>query len=97
MVKSDGQILLNSLDVRCTSNATDVAYQEANRQTGRDFGEIRLHFEYKGQKGPAFDWLSVDRETLANQAHRTGWLCETLIQQGDGNHLARLTPGDCLP
>ena len=97
LVKSDGQILLNSLDVRCTNNATDLAYQEANRQAGCYFGELRLRFEYRGQKGSTFGWLYVEPETLAHQAHRSGWLYETVMQQEDGNYLARLTPSECVP
>jgi SAM-dependent methyltransferase len=75
LLKSDGQILFDSLDVRCTSNPIHLAYQEANRQAYRYFGEIRLQFEYEGQKGPLWGWLHIDPETLTDHALKTGWSC----------------------
>jgi len=90
LVKPDGQILLNSLDVRHTNAPAHLAYHEANRQAGRYIGEIRLYFEYKGLKGPSFGFLHVDAETLAGHASTAGWCCEILVQEEDGNYLARL-------
>lgn len=92
LVKSDGLVLLNSIDVRSTANPKHLAYQEANRKAERYFGEVRLQFEYKGQKGPFFGWLHVDSETLADHAVKTGWLCQIIIQGEDGHYLAQLTP-----
>ena len=91
LVKPDGQILLNSLDVTQTNNLTHLAYHEANRRAGRYIGEIRMHFEYKGLKGPIHGWLHVDSETLAEHAAKAGWLCEILLWEEDGNYLAKLT------
>jgi SAM-dependent methyltransferase len=91
LVNPDGQILLNSLNVTCTSNPVHLAYQETNRQAGRYIGEVRMHFEYKGLRGPAHGWLHVDPETLADHASKAGWSCEILLQEDDGNYLARLT------
>jgi len=90
LVKPDGQILLNSLDVRCTSDPDHLAYHEANRRAGHYIGEIRMHFQYKGLKGPIHGWLHVDAETLADHSTTAGWQCETLLQE-DGNYLAKLT------
>jgi SAM-dependent methyltransferase len=94
LVNQDGQILLNSADVTCTSNPLDLAYQETNRQAGRYIGEVRMHFEYKGIKGPTHGWLHVDPETLANHASKAGWSCEILLREDDGNYLAKLTKAD---
>jgi SAM-dependent methyltransferase len=91
LLKPDGQIVLDSLDVRCTDNPRHLAYQEANRQAGRYFGEFRLRFEYKGQMGPSFGWLHVDPETLTDHAQRTGWSCRVVCQEDSGNYLAQLT------
>ncbi len=92
LLKSDGQILFDSLDVRCTSNPIHLAYQEANRQADRYFWEIRLQFEYKGQKGPLWGWLHIDPETLTDHALKTGWSCQVISQEEGGDYLARLTP-----
>jgi ubiquinone/menaquinone biosynthesis C-methylase UbiE len=91
LVKPNGQILLNSLNVTCTSNPVHLAYHEANRRAGRYVGEIRLQFEYKGIKGPIHGWLQADSETLSTHASKAGWSCEILLREDDGNYLARLT------
>jgi len=64
-------------------------YQEANRQADRYFWEIRLQFEYKGQKGPLWGWLHIDPETLTDHALKTGWSCQVISQEEGGDYLAR--------
>jgi SAM-dependent methyltransferase len=91
LLKPDGQLLFDSLDVRCTDNPRHLAYQEANRQAGRYFGQIRMCFEYKWQTGAFFNWLHVDPQTLAEHAQRSGWRCQVTWQGDDGNYLAQLT------
>jgi SAM-dependent methyltransferase len=92
LLKPGGQILLDSLDVRCTQDPRHLAYQQANRQAGRYFGEIRLRFEYKGRMGPSFGWLHVDAVTLEEHAGRAGWSCEVMRREESGDYLARLAP-----
>jgi SAM-dependent methyltransferase len=91
LLKPDGQILFDSLDVRYTENPLHLAYQRANRQAGRYFGEFRLQFEYRGKKGSPFSWLNVDPETLTEHAARANWSCEIIRQEENGDYLARLT------
>ena len=38
LLKPDGQIVFDSLDVRCTDDPKHLAYHEANRRAGRYFG-----------------------------------------------------------
>lgn len=90
LVKKDGQILLNSLDVRCTNNPVHLTYQEANRKANRYFGEFGFQFEYKGQKVPLWKWLFVDPETLTNHALKASWSCQVISQEESGGYLARL-------
>jgi SAM-dependent methyltransferase len=92
LVKPAGQVLLNSLDVTRTGNPVHLAYHEANRRAGRYAGEIRIQFIYGGVEGPVTSWLHVDADTLAMHASRFGWQCNALLQEEDGNYLARLTP-----
>ncbi len=91
LVKSGGQILLNSLDVSKTGDPQNQAYHEANRRAGRYIGEIRVYMEYKGLHGPPMGMLQVDADTLAACAAKAGWNCKILIREKDGNYLARLT------
>jgi cyclopropane fatty-acyl-phospholipid synthase-like methyltransferase len=91
LVKRDGQILLNSLDVSRTTNLQHLAYHQANRKAGRYIGEIKMHLEYKGVKAPITGYLHVDAVMLAGHAESAGWSCNILVQENDGNYLARLT------
>jgi SAM-dependent methyltransferase len=91
LLSGEGQVLLDSLDVGVTTDPKNLAYQEANRRAGRYIGEVRLHFEYQGQKGPPCGWLHVDAETLQEHAARAGWKCEVILAAAGGDYLARLT------
>ncbi len=87
----DGQLLIHSLDVRLTGDPKNLAYQAANRRAGRYIGEIRMQFEFRGQKGPFCGWLQVDAETLRAHSEPAGWQCQIVHQADDGDYLARLT------
>jgi hypothetical protein len=90
LLNSDGQILLDSLDVRKTTNPDHLAYQERNRKLGHYFGEIGLQMEYKGSLGEKFKLLHVDPQTLNHCAEEIGWSCEILDEEENGNYLARI-------
>jgi 2-polyprenyl-3-methyl-5-hydroxy-6-metoxy-1,4-benzoquinol methylase len=92
LIKPNGQILFDSLYVRCTEDARHLAYQVANRRAGYYFGEIRMQLEYKGQTGSLFGWLHVDQETLREHAERMGWFCRLVYREDGGDYLAQLTP-----
>lgn len=91
LLKADGQILLTSVDVQRTKYPIHLEYHKHNISEGRYFGEIKMRFEYKNVKGSFFGWLHIDPETLCNYALKTGWDCDVVKQQPDGNYLARLT------
>ena len=91
LLKPNGQVLLDSLNPRTTSEPLHLAYHESNRKAGRYFGEVRLQLRYKGQTGPVYGWLLIDPETLAKHALTAGWAVDILWRQADGNCLARLT------
>lgn len=92
LLKPDGQVLFDSVDVRCTDKPRHLAYQEANRRADRYIGEYRTRFEYRGQRGPFLGFLNVDPETLMDHARKTGWFCEIIRQEEGGDYLARLKP-----
>ncbi len=92
LIKTNGQLLFDSLDVRRTNDPMHLSYHEANRRASRYFGEIRMQFEYKGLRGPLFGWLHVDAETLTEHAGKAGFSCRVVSQKEDGNYLAQLTP-----
>ncbi len=91
LLGENGQILMNSVDVRKTQDPVHLKYHEANKDKGRYFGEINLQFEYKGEQGPFFEWLHIDPQTLQRQAANINWKTEILYKHEDGEYLARLT------
>jgi hypothetical protein len=92
LMRREGQLLLDSLDVRRSDDPQNLAYQEANRLAGRYIGEIRMQIEFEGKRGPFCGWLQVDSETLSEKAAREGWDSEILLELESGDYLARLTP-----
>ena len=90
LLNPGGQVLVDATDVRRTEDPQHLAYQQANREAGRYIGEMRLQFEFQGQAGPTCGWLHVDPQTLAQHASASGWNCTVLLQEDDGDYLARL-------
>ncbi len=86
-----GQILLTSVDVRCSTEPKDLAYQHQNTEAGHYFGEIRMRLKYGDITGPLCGWLHIDAQTLTEHARQFGWHCQVLYQQDDGNYLAKLS------
>jgi len=91
LLAANGHLLVDSLDVRVARDSKNLAYHEANRNAGRYIGEIRMQFEFQGQKGPYCGWLQVDAETLREHSESTGWQCEVVHEGENGDYLARLT------
>jgi SAM-dependent methyltransferase len=86
----NGQILLDSMDVSRSRDEKNLAYHEANRQSGRYIGETRFQLEFQGIKGPFCGWLHIDQQTLAEHASKAGWNCRILLEQEDGEYFACL-------
>jgi SAM-dependent methyltransferase len=91
LVSKDGQVLLDSVDVRATDDPRHLAYHESNRKAGRYVGENRLQFHFQGKKGPNCCWLHVDADTLKERAEAAGWTCDVILQEESGDYLAKLT------
>jgi hypothetical protein len=91
ILKSDGQIILDSIDIRKTNNPVHLAYQQKNIENGKYFGEIITRFEYNEIIGPYFGILHIDPEKLTEHSDSMGWNCEILHKEPEGNYLARLT------
>jgi len=90
LVSEEGQVLLDSGDVRLTVDPSHLAYHEANRQAGRYIGEVRLQLGFQGKRGPLCGWLHVDAEMLRERAESADWRCEVIVQEEGGHYLARL-------
>ena len=90
LLKPEGYILLDSLDVRITTNPDHLAYHERNRHLGHYFGEIRLHMEYRDLQGEKFQILFIDSQTLKNIAREMDFECEIIHEEKNGDFLAKI-------
>lgn len=92
LLKTEGQILLDSYDPGWTGDPGGCEAQDAPLRGGQSLGEMRFQLEYLGRKGPPLEWLFLDSRTLAEEAGKAGWSCEVIWQEEEGHYLARLTP-----
>lgn len=91
LISQRGILLFDSLDVRCSDDPANLAYQERNRMQGRYRGEIRFQFEYKSLRGPTVHWLQVDPDTLKDRAQTSGWSSTVVLREPMGDYLAKLS------
>ena len=94
LLKSGGQLILNSCSPAPPPVPEEVSRPGVNVAAGRYIGEIGLRLFYKGIEGAPFSWLHVDPETLSGYAFKAGWQTEIVEREEDGNYLARLTAPD---
>ncbi len=91
LVKTGGQILLDSFDARTELDPREARAIISQHDDDYYFGEVELWLEYKDYHGPKFGWLYVDTETLKKYAKKNGWGCRIVQQEEDGAYLAQLT------
>jgi len=92
LLKPNGQILLDSVDLRHGENPDGTGDQDSDSHSGKYFGEIRLQLEYGGVFGPPLECLFVDPDTLSEMALNAGWSCQVIFREDDGGYLAQLAP-----
>jgi SAM-dependent methyltransferase len=90
LLKPDGQILLDSSDIiYMFEEDSDGGYWIPG---GVDYyGEVRFQMQYKNEKGPVFDWVYVDFNTLREFAAEESLNCELVLEGDHYDYLARLT------
>ncbi|UII75002.1 class I SAM-dependent methyltransferase [Flagellimonas sp. HMM57] len=86
----NGQILLDSSDIiYMFDQDEDGGFWVPNN--GEYYGEVCFTLEYKGHKGPPFNWLYIDFSTLKNACETNGFNCELVSQGKHYDYLARLS------
>tara|TARA_R110002126_G_scaffold36161_4_gene110316 strand:+ start:223 stop:936 length:714 start_codon:yes stop_codon:yes gene_type:complete len=90
LLKTDGQILLDSSDIiYMFENDEDGGYWIPEDVTY--YGEISFSMEYKNKKSESFPWLYVDYNTLQRAANYSNLDCELVMEGEHYDFLARLT------
>jgi SAM-dependent methyltransferase len=93
LVRSDGQVLADSTDVRVHMDPEAGRTGRLQRPDGRYLGELHFQLEFDGRKGVPFSQLYVDPGTLDQYAAAEGWGCEILLPPDEyGHYLVRLIP-----
>lgn len=99
LVASDGQVLVDSADLRRSDRSTADGLEDApvdghrGEVPGGDYvGVVDVELEYLGRKGRPYRELYVDPETLARRAGRAGWRCRVIHRGPCRGYLARLEP-----
>ena len=91
-VRSNGQLLIDSVDLRKTDRFR-ARYGTVDG-TGPFHAELRQQLEYKGRRGPVFSQLMADPQTLFDHAIRAGWKGRVVEQDETGRYLAQLVSQD---
>ncbi|MEH6747666.1 MAG: class I SAM-dependent methyltransferase [Maribacter arcticus] len=90
LLKTDGQILLDSSDIiYMFENDEDGGYwipEDVNY-----YGEVNFSMKYKNKKSAPFPWLYVDYNTLQRAANYSNLHCELVMEGEHYDYLARLT------
>ena len=90
LIHKNGQVLVDSSDIIYMFD-TD---EDGGHWVPGDvdyYGEVTFQMEYKGQKGPIFDWLYVDFDTLKKYAEQCGFKTELIVKGDHYDYLAKLT------
>lgn len=92
LIKTDGVLLLTTIDVTNTKKKVHQKYLQRNHTAEHYVGEMKIRVEYKDQIGDWFHWLHVDPKTLKKLAKETGWEVTELNETSSGECSAVLSP-----
>lgn len=92
LLAGGGQILFDSSDLRYVFEDEDGVFIPEPDEPY--YGEVDFSMQYGKVKGPFFDWLYVDFDTLKAQAAAAGLRAELLMEGNHYDYLARLQMAD---
>ena len=83
LLRPGGQLVFDS---------SDIAYLYKGKvPKGPDYyGSIFYQYEYKRQQSDWFQWLFIDRKTLAEVAAEERWETKLVFEDGSDQYLVRL-------
>ncbi|MBC7915031.1 MAG: methyltransferase domain-containing protein [Pyrinomonadaceae bacterium] len=83
LLKPGGQILFDSSDI-------SYLYQDIPLPEQHYFGDIKYSYEYKNIQGEWFNWLYIDKKTMANALKNRGWKFSIVYEDGYDQYLGRI-------
>lgn len=90
LLSKGGQLIFTSVDVSKTDDPVHLKYHEEIQRKGRYKGEVRIQFEYKGERGPFGGWLHIDPRTLKEVLDQQQWDCDVIYEDASGEYAACL-------
>lgn len=92
LLNSDGQILIDSSDIKYMYEDEDGGYWfDMNRKY---YGELDYFLSYKGEKEKPLKWLYLDFNSLLTACHTVGLDCDLITEGEHYDYLARLMAKD---
>jgi len=88
LLNKGGKLLCDSSDIKYLYEDEDGSMW-VNLNT-EYYGNFRFQMKYKKEKGPWFDWLYVDFDSLFNAANNVGLKCRRIYDNED-HYLAEIT------
>ena len=92
LVRPNGQIICDSIDVSVAEDPQHVTYREKNIESGYPAGQQAFSMDYNGEDETRFDWLHIDFSLLSEVCKDAEWSAELLDSEDDGHFLCKLTP-----
>jgi SAM-dependent methyltransferase len=83
LISQDGIILFDSSDI-------SYLYEGSEMPEGKYYGEISYRYVYGPKKGEWFDWLYVDKVTMAEIAEEAGFSLDILFEDETAQYLGIL-------
>lgn len=91
LLKPDGLVVGNTLDVYRTDDPGHLAHHQMNRERGRLPGQLTLRIKFDDVVGDWFDYLFVSPTELTDLVERAGWRVEEMTEPNP-SYLAALRP-----
>jgi len=90
LLKDDGMLIVDSIDVLKTDDPLHVKYREQNVLISKYPGQQNLRIKYNGENGDWFEWLHLTFEELSMHALKNNFECELITMDKGGHYLAKL-------
>ena len=92
LLTENGQLLLDSTDLRCVDDPVTRAGIARREAAGMDAGRVTYRLRFGERLGAPYSWLYIDPDRLRDVALAERWAVQVLFEDEEGQYLARLRP-----